>query len=168
MVIVIKTDMYQIMLFLSLNTAHDYKILGETPSSINFHQKITEWQYSNVILHLFGTKFVHDIQSWVNTCAKLLSRLLVSLGVIPTIKVCLKKCLHFSFYAWYGLTLLSWIHTHNQCPKLTLARSPVACKFIVGRVEITNVHARLASKILRTISNHGHDGLDEIHEIPIM
>ena len=46
----------------------------------------------------------------------------------------------------------------KQCPKLTLARSPVACKFIVGRVEITNVHARLASKILRTISNHGHDG----------
>ena len=44
---------------------------------------------------------------------------------------------------------------YEQCPKLTLARSPVACKFIVGRVEITNVHARLASKILRTISNHG-------------
>ena len=49
-----------------------------------------------------------------------------------------------------------YISLHNkQCPKLTLARSPVACKFIVGRVEITNVHASLASKILRTISNHG-------------
>ena len=26
----------------------------------------------------------------------------------------------------------------KRCPKLTPARSPVACKFIVGRVEITN------------------------------
>ena len=40
-----------------------------------------------------------------------------------------------------------------QCPKLTPACPPVACKFIVGRVEITYVHARLASKILRTINN---------------
>ena len=41
--------------------------------------------------------------------------------------------------------------THKQCPKLTPARLPVAGKFNVRRVEITYVHAHLASKILRTI-----------------
>ena len=45
----------------------------------------------------------------------------------------------------------------HQCPKLTPARSPVACEFIVGQVEITNVHARLVSKILTTINNHGKE-----------
>ena len=48
--------------------------------------------------------------------------------------------------------ILTTARANKQCPKLTPVRSPVTCKFIVGRVEITNVHARLASKILRTIS----------------
>ena len=50
------------------------------------------------------------------------------------------------------MPILTRFSTLNQCPKLTPACSPVACKFIVGRVEITNVHAHLASKIWSTIN----------------
>ena len=52
------------------------------------------------------------------------------------------------------------LKTYNQNPKSTITCSPEACKFNFGQVEITNLHACLASKILRTMNKLIMDMID--------